>query len=695
MTPGGLGRVLVPLAGVALSLALLLPEPHPDRLVARGLTALLLKDATSATQTERPSGATLFAAINHLSDARGTYRLAFEVERAEGTDGPDARELLGAFGPALNLYNAHRSENDRPPLSLVPPGEPGALPVRLAIERDGNRLSFRATVGGAPPLGVRSAQPWVVPGRGALLPPLLAIVIALVARRTVSALFVGIWVGAIVAATHGGRSWLGAVLPGLVDVFRIYLAREVVDSFRIEILGFVVALIAMVGVMTRCGGMLGIIEILQRYARTVRSTLGVTFGMGLLIFFDDYANCLLVGNTMRPLTDRLRVSREKLAYLVDSTAAPLAGISLLSTWIAFEVSTFASQLPAAGIPDNPYAVFVYTIPFRFYSIFTLVFVALVVFMGRDFGPMRTAEQRARTTGALVRPGGRPAVSEGLTRLGPSDAVRPDWRNGVIPIVVTLVVTLLEIFRSGGGVALLLDRPADLGRLESITHILLEGSGAGPLFVGALAGLAVAAGLALLARLPLREIGTAAASSTRSLGFAVVILFEAWMIGRVCQDLNTADYLIALFSGWMVPTLFPVLLFGIACLTAFATGSSWSTMAILLPNVVGLGAALGAEHPLGPLGMVTVSIGAVLEGAIFGDHCSPISDTTILSSVSCASDHIDHVRTQAPYALATASVAALLGYVPTLLFEWWSFPIAFVCGVGVLALGLRLFGRPSG
>ena len=146
---------------------------------------------------------------------------------------------------------------------------------------------------------------------------------------------------------------------------------------------------------------------------------------------------------------------------------------------------------------------------------------------------------------------------------------------------------------------------------------------------------------------------------------------------------------------MVPTLFPVLLFGIACLTAFATGSSWSTMAILLPNVVGLGAALGAEHPLGPLGMVTVSIGAVLEGAIFGDHCSPISDTTILSSVSCASDHIDHVRTQAPYALATASVAALLGYVPTLLFEWWSFPIAFVCGVGVLALGLRLFGRPSG
>jgi Na+/H+ antiporter NhaC len=174
----------------------------------------------------------------------------------------------------------------------------------------------------------------------------------------------------------------------------------------------------------------------------------------------------------------------------------------------------------------------------------------------------------------------------------------------------------------------------------------------------------------------------------------VILFEAWMIGRVCQDLNTAEYLIALLSGSVLPSLFPVLLLGLSALIAFATGSSWSTMAILLPNVVGLAASMGSDHPLGSLGMVVVSIGAVLEGSIFGDHCSPISDTTILSSVASASDHVDHVRTQMPYAVTVAVVAAGLGYIPTLFFGWWSFPIAFVLGVLALALTLRLVGRTT-
>jgi hypothetical protein len=195
-------------------------------------------------------------------------------------------------------------------------------------------------------------------------------------------------------------------------------------------------------------------------------------------------------------------------------------------------------------------------------------------------------------------------------------------------------------------------------------------------------------------LTLGDLRRAGTGSAGALGFAVVLLFEAWMIGAVCRDLSTADYLVALLSGWLPPVLLPLLLFFVACAVSFATGSSWSTMSILLPNVVALAASLGGETVLGSFGMVAISIGAVLDGSIFGDHCSPISDTTVLSSVASGSDHIDHVRTQAPYALVTASLAVGCGYLPSALVSWWSFPLALGCGVALVAGTLAVFGRAS-
>ena len=479
--------------------------------------------------------------------------------------------------------------------------------------------------------------------------------------------------------------------------------------------------------------------------------------MGCTIFFDDYSNCLIVGNTMRPLTDRLRVSREKLAYIVDSTAAPVAGLSFLSTWVAFEVSTFGPHLPAAGIHENPYAIFFQSLPFRYYSLFTLGLVALVILTGRDFGPMRRAEARARTTGELIRRGASPTVSARATDISPDPGVRHLARNAVLPVLAVIAVTLEEIFRRGGGYALLQTRPEDLLRLEPLTGLLLEGGGAAPLFAGATCGLALAAllvgsnalrvslvfaivaaalgaaplagwlepavgadlagyaaialllasvgslALALLQRLPTkrahlasRAVGSAAAGSARSIGVAVVLLFEAWMIGAVCRDAGTADYLLALLSGAVAPAVLPVLLFGIACVVSFSTGTSWGTMSILLPNVVALAAAVGAQQPDaaygGAFGMVVICIGAVLEGSIFGDHCSPISDTTVLSSVASASDHLDHVRTQAPYALLAAGLAIGVGYLPAVLIDGWSLPFS-LAAAALLALGfLYVVGR---
>ena len=541
-------------------------------------------------------------------------------------------------------------------------------------------------------------------------------------------------------------------------MFAVYLRNQLFDGFRVEIIGFVVALVAMIGVMSRAGGVKGLVERLLGLVRTARTALFLTWGMGFLIFFDDYANCMLVGSTMRPLTDRFRISREKLAYIVDSTAAPIAGISLLSTWIAFEVSVFSAQLPEVGITESGYAMFLRALPFRYYCFLTLIFVVGTIASRRDFGPMARAELRARRDGLLVGRGGRPAVSDRLAAMQPAPQMIPDWRIAAAPVALTLLVTAARIFADGGGLEILRRDPASVMTLTGMGNVVLAGSGAAPILAGACAGLllaiflagattvrvAIALGLAsslgvaalgdpfaaalipvvgeplagylafalvfsLLAgaagsvasrwgrsserpHLTLSELCRAGGGSAGTLGFAVVLLFEAWMIGEVCRDLSTADYLVALLFGWLPPELLPLLLFSVACAVSFATGSSWSTMSILLPNVVAMAASMGGETVLGSFGMVAISIGAILDGSIFGDHCSPISDTTVLSSVASGSDHFDHVRTQAPYALVTASLAIGCGYLPATLISWWSFPLALGCAAALIAGLLAVFGR---
>jgi len=740
--------VVLPLLGTLAAIALLVPTADRTTLVVQGVGRLLTRDL-AAFEAEPPG---LFHALDELVRERDPQRVRALV-RVDGAP-LHTVALDRTLAAHLNRYTeAHRE--GRPPLRLVPPDAPADLELRLAVSTEGDQVRLDATLSdGISATAVPLAGSWTIPGRGSLLPPLLAVIVALLLRRTLLALFVGIYAGAVLLAAADGAIST-APLRGLVDVFGVYLAGEVLDTFRIELIGFVVALIAMVGVMSRAGGVRGLLERLLDFAHTVRSSLLITYAMGLLIFFDDYANCMLVGSTMRPLTDRLRVSREKLAYVVDSTAAPVAGISLVSTWIAFQVSIYSAQLPEVGITDSGYVVFLQTLPYRFYSLLTLLFVLLVILSGRDFGPMARAEARARLEGRLVRAGGRPPISDDLARIEPAPGMPLDWRVAVAPLALTLLVTIVRMAIDGGIRELALGDPGALLTLEGFTGVLLAGSGAAPIFAGAVAGLlcaafmagsnavrwSIAAGLAVGAAgfAPLRphaasllgpsasgyaltlalfsigagvagllafrtwsatarphlsfaELRRAGVASAGTLVFAVTLLFEAWMIGAVCRDLATADYLVALLSGALPPVALPLLLFGAASLVAFATGSSWSTMSILLPNVVGLAASLGTESALGVGGMVALCISAVLEGAIFGDHCSPISDTTVLSSMASASDHIDHVRTQAPYALVVAGAAVLCGYLPLLFVPFWTWGIALVSGAGVLFAVLLGFGR---
>jgi Na+/H+ antiporter NhaC len=752
---GKLSALFGTLVGLGLAALLLVPTADRTTLVAQGVGDLL------SDQREADGG--IYAALEAVAGGETRVALAVTIDGALS----DHDGFSRAFGSHLNLWNQRDDRpEDAPLLALVPAGTGGAMAVRLAVSDAEAGVSVLASVTG--PGGSRTIQAgdalWVPPSRTALVPPLLAILVALLLRKTLLALFLGIFSGAVLMVmAREGDTLIEALPVGLMEVVTVYLHGELVDTFRVEIIGFVIALVAMVGVMSRSGGVQGLIELLVGFAKSVRSTLLVTWGMGLLIFFDDYANCLLVGNTMRPLTDRLRISREKLAYVVDSTAAPIAGISLLSTWIAFEVSTYSAHLPAAGISDNAYAVFLQTIPFRYYCLFTLMFVGVSIILGRDFGPMARAEARARTTGELVRKGGTPMVSDEATRIEPRDGMPRRWFDAALPIGLVLFATLTWIFFDGGGFSKSWSsEEGGLFTLEGVTGVLFDGSGGRPIFYGASAGLALAAFLAgsnalrlatlagllsawfldvhleqwivnlpfvldgrdqgLLANfapylayaatfgagalvacflpfapinstarphLPIGDIRSAALSSVKALFFAVMILFQAWMIGKVCADLKTADYLVALLSGSVGPTMLPVLLFVAACMVAFATGSSWSTMSILLPNVVALAASVGDAAGMGALPMVVLCIGAVLEGSIFGDHCSPISDTTVLSSVSSASDHVDHVRTQAPYALVTASLAIVVGYIPTVAFDWWSTPMALGTGL-VIIVGVLMF-----
>lgn len=521
-----------------------------------------------------------------------------------------------------------------------------------------------------------------------LLPPFLAILLAITLGKTIPALFFGVLFGAVLVG--------GGLFSGIAVFAGDYIyAQALGEEFKLQILGFIILLSTAVGLMTKAGGIEGLVLLVRNFAKTARSSQVVAWVMGLLIFFDDYANTIVVGSTMRPLLDRMKVSREKLAYIVDSTAAPVAGLSALSTWVAYEISQFSSRLPEVTAPGGQaytqemgFSVFLQTLPFRFYCIFTLFFVVATVFLRREFGPMLTAERRARRTGQVLRPGAQPMVSAALTEAKMKEGAKPRWDLGLLPILALLGVTIWQILSTGMAG---LNKAGKTG--YGISDILGEADSTWAILMGAASAAGLAALLPLVrGTLDFREVLLTGLRSMRALWFAVVILILAWCIGFVCDDLGTAHYLVAMTSKGFPAALLPSILFLLACLIAFATGSSWSTMAILLPNVVLLAHNLGSSSGFGGPALMILSIGAVLEGSIFGDHCSPISDTTVLSSVASASDHMDHVQTQIPYASLTMMASLVFGYLPVAFLSPKLWPFCLVAGAAFLTFFLLFVGK---
>ncbi|MBM7624133.1 Na+/H+ antiporter NhaC family protein [Sporohalobacter salinus] len=471
-----------------------------------------------------------------------------------------------------------------------------------------------------------------------ILPPLLAIILAWWSREVLISLFIGILVGATILANFNP-------LIGFMRTVDTYLVNSLTDSWNVAILLFLLTLAGMVGIISRSGATQAVADYLAKKAKTARKAQIATWFMGLLIFFDDYANTLIVGNTMRSITDKLKISREKLAYIVDCTAAPVTSMALISTWVGYEMGLIQDAFTKLGIEQNIYSTFLQTVPYRFYSVFALFLVLIIASSGKDYGPMYDAETRARKEGKLLRDGATPMASEELTEMESPDENALNWYDAFIPIISVIIITLVGLWYNGGGPEGATIREA-FGNADSSVVLLWASFG----------GTIVAALLSLLKRaLSIEEIMEAWVNGAKSLAIASAILILAWSLGGVIDKLGTANYIVNLTKGVVPPFLVPTMMFVLPCIVAFATGTSWGANAIIMPLAIPMAVKLGA--PLTP------TIGAVLTGCVFGDHCSPISDTTIMSSTSSAADHIDHVKTQIPYAITAGVIAVVFGFLP--------------------------------
>jgi Na+/H+ antiporter NhaC len=585
---------------------------------------------------------------------------------------PFSVEITGAPADTAASYQLLLNDARRIPLLQAPDGT--LLSEDITLEDFGTaRLDL---IQGEAVVASQSMH--VIPGWMSIMPPLIAIAVALLFKQVIPALFLGIWIGAWAALGID----FGGLWGGLLETFQVYVLGALANPDHAAIILFSLMIGGMVGIISRNGGMQGVVNHIVRWADSARDGQVATGLLGLVIFFDDYANTLIIGNTMRSVTDSLRISREKLAYIVDSTAAPVACIALVTTWIGYEVGLIGTAVAGiAGFDESAYSIFLQSILYSFYPIFTIFFVFNIASSPKEFGPMLKAEQRARRTGQVLSPGAKvdEAAATNVEMAAKSD-IRFRAYNAAIPVAVLVVSVLIGLYATGEG--------------DSLRDIIGSSDSYRSLMWGSLLGVIAAAVLSIGGRvLNLNETIDAWYAGLKSMLYAMIILVLAWALSDITSVLHTADYLVSVLGESLPVGVVPALIFVIAAATAFATGTSWGTMGILMPLVVPLawavlelnGMADPAHHYI-----IYSSVSCVLAGAVWGDHCSPISDTTILSSMASGCDHIDHVRTQLPYALVVGVVAILLGTLPTGFgFPWW---LSMLLGAAVLFVGLRVFGE---
>jgi Na+/H+ antiporter NhaC len=498
--------------------------------------------------------------------------------------------------------------------------------------------------------GEKLPFPWY-----SIVPPALAIILAFLTHHVIFSLGVALIIGGLLSTVPSAAGHAGAWGQGFGAVGG-YLTQTLTNRTNLLILSFIPPIFTMVEVIMASGGFLGIVRWLLRWIRSARSAQLATGLMGVVCFIDDYANAIIVGSMMQPITDRFRVSREKLAFIVDATSAPVSGLAIVSTWIAYEVGLFADVSQQLGLGKTGYAMFFDALGFRFYCLLMLVFMFAHIVARRDFGPMRAAEQRTRV--------GNGESDDGSRRSNVSAIPSGKAVNALLPLGGLVAFHLTGLWIDGGGLAKLTGFRSlvsanywreVIGSAEHSNHMLLSAA----LFGTALALLCGG----LSGSLRASAVPGCVWRGVKRAALPAVVLTLAWSLKTCCDELGTGQFLTGMLAERIPPHWFPPMLFIVACVVSFATGTSWGTMAILIPTAIPTAFALDGNA----YGQITmISLAAVLDGAIFGDHCSPISDTTILSSTATSCGLLEHVRTQLPYSITVAAVALLCAYIPSAL-----------------------------
>ena len=488
-----------------------------------------------------------------------------------------------------------------------------------------------------------------------ILPPLVAVALAWRFKNVLASLLAGCFTGTLIL-------FRGNPMTAVVDLIRNTIFVQAADAYNSNLLVMMVFIGGFVGVVTYSGGARAFAEKSALWISSRARAQVATWLAGILIFFSDSASPLLVGSVFQPICDRMRVSREKLAWLLDTTASPVCILIPFIGWGIFIQGLIQKEYAALKLADSEWDVFLQVIPFQFYALGALAMVPLVAFLGFEFSAMYRAEERTRRTGQPFWPEAKP--------LRPS--VELDSFQGAQPRASLILVPLLILFACIIGLLVPYGFP-----FKKINGSMLRTALCTGYFLGALACMAMMVGMKI------KTAGEAYGmymQGAREMMFILMILVLAWSLGSVCKAVGTAGYIVNLAKGSVPGWAVPALLFVTGALVSFATGSSWGTFAILIPLAVPM--AHGLEAP------ILVSIGAVLSGGLFGDHCSPISDTTILSSMGAACDHLDHVKTQLPYAV-TVALASLGAYVVAGIFPH---PAVLALSLGLVAALLVVFGK---
>lgn len=526
----------------------------------------------------------------------------------------------------------------------------------------------------------------IINGILTLFPPLIAILLALITKNVLVSIFLAIFSGSLIINEFN-------IFTGFIRIFDHYLINSLSDYSHICVILFSVFLGGMIGVIVSSGSINTLINKIIKYANTRKKTLFITWFIGVILFFDDYASALLNGVSIRSFTDKMKISREKLCFVVDSLSASLAGLIPLSTWVGFQLGQIEAGMNLSqGVKYSSYDILIASIPYNFYCIFIVFFSLIIVLSGKDYSLMLKAELRAIKENKVFADNSKPMIDENLMS---SISKNSSIYISILPIFILCLGIFFGLIYSGMTNMGLYYSDISFNNLKDIianastSHVLLWAASIATFTTIILSSLDKNIGLDKTLEYWLNGI--------KSIIFALIILNQAWLLSNICSDLNTNIYMTNLLGNNIPLWIYPIIVFLITSFTSFATGTSFGTMGIMFPLVTPLIVSVLINNQIdivsnGSYNYIFISvIAAVFSGAIFGDNCSPTSDTTLLSSISSASDLIDHVKTQLPYGITVLIISSFSFILASFNINPW---FIIILGFILIIITVNIFGKKA-